>query len=148
MKILVKLFKLLIFIVEKLSSEFALIAALLSLAVQGSYDDRIIGGMQRIFMALYGFGHAIAKDVNFDIFMTGFSASVQNCIATISENIKKDPQSALVGLVVTYISYKLLALVLRLFRKKLLRPRKRDKGPPESRQDGKGRTFGKLYEGV
>jgi len=141
--VIIKIFKAVIFVVEKLTWELALIAALLSLAVGGPIVERIIGGMRKILLALYAFGEAYYLNTEIDKFMYGFSDSVQKTINAITFNIKKDPQTVLIAFVATFVSYKIAAIILKLIRKKVLRCR--CKCRDKSNDDKKGKTYEQLY---
>lgn len=145
MKTVRVIFKALLLIIEKVIAELAILAAILSIVHQGSYIERILGGMATIFKAIYGFGHAYVINIGFRDFMGNFTANVLGALASIAENIQSDPRRVLVAFIVTYIAYKVIALLLRIIRKKLLRCRKSSCKPTKTNDLRGGRTYNQLY---
>jgi len=143
MRIIRITFKTILFIIEKLIAEFAILAAILSIVHQGSYIDRAIGGMTTIYNALYGFGHAYIVNIGFRDFMGNLTANVLNALASIAINIQSDPRQVLTAFIITYVAYKIIALLLKVIRKKLLKGEKSYKKSRES--DESSGTYKQLY---
>ncbi|MFH1830011.1 MAG: hypothetical protein ABH871_04460 [Pseudomonadota bacterium] len=138
------LLKFIFFIVEKVMAELALLAALLSITETGSYVDRVIGGMLDILYAIYGFVHAYVANISFREFMTTLSTGIIKQLAAIGDNIQADPRRALIAIIATYVTYKVIPLLLRLIRKKLLKGKK---GDDESQNMGdRSKMVEELYE--
>lgn len=112
--------KFIFFIVEKVMAELALLAALFSVTEQGTYADRIIGGMMDILRAIYGFAHAYIENIGFREFMSELSTGILKQLADIGENVEANPRRAFFALIATYVTYKVIPLLLKLIRKKLL----------------------------
>ncbi len=113
--------KFVFFVVEKVMAELALLAALFSITEQGTYVDRIAGGMLDILRAIYGFAYAYIKNIGFREFMSALSTGILRQLADIGENVEANPRRAFIALIATYITYKVIPLLLKLIRKKLLR---------------------------
>jgi hypothetical protein len=145
MKTVRAIFKAILFTIEKVIAELAILAAILSIAHEGSYIERILGGMATIFQAIYGFIHAYAINIGFRDFMGNFTASILDALASIATNIQSDPRRVLVAFIATYISYKVIAILLRIIRKKALRCKKSGNKPAGSDDVRGGRTYNQLY---
>ncbi len=151
--------RMLIFVVEKLVNELALIATLLTLGQQGSAHERLIGGSRTIAFVLRDFGLAVYHNTPFSQVMANMRTGIDNAIDGIVKSIEGDPQTALVAAIGTFFTYKLLPYFLRLARHALKRgPRTSDiakapKAPqPPSVDDthesiaaAKSPTYQKLY---
>ncbi|MFA5812092.1 MAG: hypothetical protein WC956_07180 [bacterium] len=114
----------LIFIVEKLMNELALIAALLTLGQQGSAHERLIGGSRAIGFVLRDFGLAVYHNTPFSQVMGGMRTGIDNAIDGIVKSIEGDPQTALVAAIGTFFTYKLLPYFLRIMRRALKKGRR------------------------
>ena len=135
--------KFILMLAEKITSELALIASLLSLVRSGSYLDRVLGGMILIWKSIEGFFVAFMEKKNFIDVMNHFADVVEATIVQAGKTIEEDPQTALASFVGAFVFYKLIAIVLKAIRIKLLKKRekKADQKPPETK------TYEKLYQG-
>jgi hypothetical protein len=100
--------------VGKLLSEFAMLAALLSLAEVGRPVERILGATMLILETLAGFGIAVYRNEAFVTVMGKLQAGIDQALQDMTQNIQQDPQPTLVALVLTYAVYKIAAFFCRL----------------------------------
>ena len=142
--------KVVVLVVEKVLSELAILAAILSIAEPGSYIDRAVGGMASIFQIVYGFARAYWNDVGVREALAEFGTGTLKALGGVGENIQSDPRMVLIAFIATYAAYKVIAIILGVIRRKLLRRRKEKFEKPGSEPTDRkgGRTFDHLYEDV
>ena len=148
MKFIAWLVRLILLVAEKVISELALLAALFSSTEGGTYFDRVVGGMLDNFWAIYGFAKAFVTNVKFTEFMTVFDAAIDEGLSLVTLNVQANSRMVLFGMFITYIAWKVVAYVLRLIRKHVLKHRKKDDGETVKRpkKGEASKTYEHLYE--
>jgi uncharacterized membrane protein len=137
------LFKLVFFAGEKVASETALLVSLLTLSEQGSHDARFWGALELVWKIIEGFFAAILNKTDFIQLMNSFADAAREAISKAGVTIEKDPQTALATLVGTFITMKILAFALGLFRRKILKKHRHD----DSQNKPNKKTYENLYQG-
>ena len=148
MKFIAWLVRLILLVAEKVFSELALLAGLFSSTEGGTYFDRAIGGMLDNFWAIYAFARAFVTNVKFTDFMVGFDAAIDEGLAAVTLNVETNSRMVLAGMFITYITWKVIAYVLKLIRKHVLKKRKKDDDESVKRptQGEARKTYEHLYE--
>jgi len=139
------LFKLIILIVEKLSSELAILAAIISTSHAGDIPRKIVSGMLSIYVFVYEFAEAYISDAAFSESYKKFADAFNAAVESAGKNIMANPRDVLLGFVATFLAYKILAVILRMMRKKLLRRCSKDIHSEKNNPAKCGETYNKLY---
>ncbi len=152
MRTIAWLLRAVLIVAEKLFSELALLAAIFSTTHGGSYLDRILGGMYENFSALYGFAHAHVTNMTFANFVVALGDAFEDGLETMQINVQDSPRQVLLAMVATYAAWKVIAYLLRLIRKNVLRGKKGEAGTVKSPgrtgttgKSGGGKTYEQLY---
>jgi hypothetical protein len=111
------IFRAILLVAEKILSEVALLAALISIAWQGDLYQRILGGLISLYDTAKGFALAYYYNDELSGVWKSFTEIFNERLATAEKNIESNPQLVLVAFLLTYVCYKLAAKVLRLARK-------------------------------
>lgn len=119
----------LIFIVEKLVDDLALIAALVTLGMFGSAHERLIQGSLAMVHAVRDLALGFYHNIPFSQLMSQLQAGIDQAIGGIAKNVAQDPQTALVAMVGTFFTFKLLPYFLRMARRALKRGKRRGDAP-------------------
>ena len=140
--------RMLFWTVEKLAAELALVAALLALAAQGAYHQRLIGATLAIVHTVQAFSLAFWRNTPISTVMVQLKGAIAASLDGMTKSVTEDPQTALVAAAVTYICYKLAAKLLRFLRHHLhARLSSREKPPrPSRKEEKKGKTYEQLYD--
>ncbi len=138
------LIRFLILVIGKLSTEFALIAAILSLPEKGSILDRALGGMVAVFHFLFGIGTAYAQNIPYDDVHTRLISGFTEALEAVRVNIQTNPREVFLAFIATYVGFKLLGFLLKLFREHVL-PKRTTKKPPDIGGTAGGPTYRQLY---
>jgi hypothetical protein len=118
------IFKAILLVAEKILSEVAFVAALISIAWQGDLHQRILGGLISLYDTAKGFALAYYYNEELSVVWKSFTDVFNERLAGAEKNMASDPQIVLVAFLLTYICYKLAAKVLRLARKGLVKKQK------------------------
>jgi len=139
-------------VAEKLFSELALLAAIFSTTQGGSYVDRILGGMYDNFDAIYEFARAYVTNMTFANFIVALGDAFEDGLETLQINVQDSPRQVLLAMVATYAAWKVIAYLLGLIRKNVLKGKKGDAeavkrpgGTGGSGRTGGGKTYEQLY---
>lgn len=122
------IFRAILLIAEKILSEVAFVAALISIAWQGDLHQRILGGLISLYDTARGFALAYYYNEELGVVWKSFTEVFNERLAAAEKNMETNPQIVLVAFLLTYICYKLAAWILRLARKGMAKKQK----PPES----------------
>lgn len=139
------IFRGLFFVAQKIISELALLAAILSVVYGGSYWDRAIGGMVTVWQTIYGFTMAYIRNLSLSEVLSALGAGMQQAVESAGANIRANPQKVFYAILITYVSYKLAAYVLYVIRRTLL-PRKPKEDLDNPGSGTKGKKKGQAYE--
>ncbi len=139
------IFKLIILVVEKLSSELAILAAIISTSHTGDIPRKILSGVFSIYVFIYEFADAYLSDAVFSESYKKFADAFNAAVESAGKNIMENPRGVLLGFVATFFAYKVLAVILRMMRKKLLRRYSKDIHSEKNNHDKCGETYNKLY---
>lgn len=142
------IFRGLFFVAQKIISELALLAAILSVVYSGSYWDRAVGGMVTVWQTIYGFTMAYIRNISLSEVLSALGTGMQKALESAGANIRANPQKVLYAILITYVSYKLVAYILYIIRRTLLpRKAKEDLENPGSGRKGKGKeqAYERLY---
>lgn len=137
------LIKFIVIIVEKFLDWFAMVAAFMSVAQAGDIVARMIGTLVSLYHTGYGFISAYMKNENFNDAWSRFTQAFDAGMAVAADNIQKNPQTVLVVFVLTFVCFKLVAWILRRFRKDVLKRRPKVIKPKKGK---KSPTYDRLYE--
>lgn len=141
------LFKVIVYVIEKIISELALLSAVLSVVHGGTYFDRILGGMLSVWRTIYGIVAAYVQNKGLYEVIGALKDGTMKAIDNIGVNIKDNPQKVLLAFVATFIFYKLIAFLLNMFRKVLLNSSssKENINPGRGGPKHTGEEYKKLY---
>ncbi len=110
-------FNVVFLVLEKIASELAIVAAILSVFCTGTIYDRILGGMFSIWHTVFNFFWFYIKNTSFADAHAEFSSAVNQTLQLGRTNIEQDPNQVFLAIIATYVAYKVLSYVLRFFRK-------------------------------
>ncbi len=144
----------LLFVLERIVDDLALIAALITLGKYGSAHERLISGSLAMVHAVRDVALGFYHNVPFSQLMTQMRDGISAAIDGIAKNVAQDPQTALVASVGTFLTFKLLPYFLRMARRALKRGKRctdatitapRAGEPPSHPVEGKSTTYDQLY---
>jgi hypothetical protein len=143
------IYRLFFTVVGKLLQEFALIAALLSLAqVETRYIGRIIAATFALLAPLQAFGLALYRNTPFPTVMADLKAGIDAALDGMTQSITQNPQPAFVAFILTYAIYKLAAFFCRMARSAVPKHSKHQGRPLAGKpaEGGKASISRQLYD--
>lgn len=139
-----RLFKLIFFVAEVILSQFAMVAAFISVSWTGELHLRVVGGLISLYETAYGFGFAFYKNEAFAEVWTRFEAAFVERLDMARKNLEIEPDKVLAVFILTLVCYKLAAMVFKVLRTGLLKKRPRVMKPAKKQKTGE--AYDELYK--
>jgi hypothetical protein len=139
-----RLFKLIFFLAEVILSQFAMVAAFISVSWTGDIYMRVLGGLVSLYDTAYGFGYAFYKNEPFATTWETFAKAFADRLDVAKSNLTDKPEMALAAFILTLLCFKLAAMVFRVLRTGLLKKRPRAMKPAKKSKTGE--AYNELYK--
>jgi len=139
-----RLFKLIFFVAEIILSQFAMVAAFISVSWKGDLHLRVLGGLISLYETAYGFGFAFYKNEAFAGVWDKFNAEFIERLGMAKKNLETEPDKVLAVFILTLVCYKLVAMVFKVLRTGLLKKRPRVMKPAKKQKTGE--AYDELYK--
>ena len=139
-----RLFKLIFWLAEVILSQFAMVAAFISVSWKGDIHLRVLGGLISLYETAYGFGYAFYKNEAFAETWKRFVEEFNARLNVAQENLTNKPEMALAAFILTLLCFKLGAMIFRVLRTGLLKKRPRAMKPAKKAKTGE--AYNELYK--
>lgn len=139
-----RLFKLIFFVVEIILSQFAMVAAFISVSWKGDIHMRVLGGLISLYDTAYGFGYAFYKNEAFADVWERFAKAFAERLDAAQSNLTTKPEMALAAFILTLLCFKIGAMIFRVLRTGLLKKRSRAMKPAKNKKTGE--AYNELYK--
>lgn len=139
-----RLFKLIFFVAEVILSQFAMVAAFISVSWKGDIHLRVLGGLISLYETAYSFGYSFYKNETFVDVWKKFVEEFNARLNVAQENLTDKPEMALAAFILTLLCFKIGALIFRVLRTGLCKKRPRVMKPGKKAKTGE--AYNELYK--
>ena len=139
-----RLFKLLFWLAEVILSQFAMVAAFISVSWKGEIHLRVLGGLISLYETAYGFGYSFYKNEAFAEVWKRFVEAFNARLNVAQENLTDKPEMALAAFILTLLCFKIGAMIFRVLRTGLCRKRPKVMKPAKKAKTGE--AYNELYK--